>query len=118
MDDAASAWHQRPAGPGPLGLDARIAANVRALRTQRRWRQLDLAVAAGWSHAAVVALEAGQLRLTVSDAVALCTALQVPLAVLVEGAEEGAVLGLAPWGTRASAGPRAAGRPQDDARSA
>ena len=84
----------RTEGREPLSLDAVISDNVRALRTERRWRQQDLAVAAGWPRAAVVAIEGGQRRLTVRDAVVLCTVLQVPLAVLINGADEGAALGL------------------------
>ena len=94
MNYAVSTAPQRAAGQEPLRLDEIISSNVRALRTERRWRQQDLAVAAGWSRAAVVALEGGQRRLTIRDAVVLCTVLQVPLAVLLDGAEEGAALGL------------------------
>jgi DNA-binding XRE family transcriptional regulator len=100
--------HQTLANPRRLGrppessrirhsgaLDAVIAERLRALRTSRGWRPLDLAVAAGWSHATVVAVEAGQKRLTVRDAAAICRVLGVPLQALVEGAEaEARALGL------------------------
>lgn len=75
-------------------LDGLMSDKVRTLRIARGWRQLDLAVAAGWSRATVVAVEGGVKRLTVRDAAVLCRVLQVPLAVLVEGAEETAALGL------------------------
>jgi transcriptional regulator with XRE-family HTH domain len=76
-------------------LDVLIGEKVRQLRTGRRWRPVDLAVAAGWTHAAVLALEAGHTRLTIRDAAALCRALQVPLSALLEGAEtEALALGL------------------------
>lgn len=77
-------------------LDAVIAERLRAIRTSRGWRPLDLAVAAGWSHASVLAVEAGQRRLTVRDAAVVCRVLQVPLTALLEGAEaEASDLGLA-----------------------
>ncbi len=80
------------------GLDAVVPDRVRALRTSRGWRQLDLAVAAGWAHATVAAVEAGERRLTLRDAAVLCSVLQVPLVSLIHGAEEITVLGLAPAG--------------------
>lgn len=79
----------------PSSLDAVIADRVRALRTSRGWRQLDLAVAAGWSRATVAAVEAGHKRLTIRDAAVLCRVLCVPLAALLEGAAEAGALGLA-----------------------
>jgi ribosome-binding protein aMBF1 (putative translation factor) len=87
----------RSAGAGDRhngALDALIAERVRALRTSRGWRSLDLAVAAGWSHASVLAVEAGDKRVTIRDAAALCRVLQVPLVSLLEGAEEATALGL------------------------
>lgn len=75
-------------------LDAIVAERVRALRTGRGWRPLDLAVAVGWSHATVLAVEAGDKRLTIRDAAALCSVLRVPLLSLLEGAEEASALGL------------------------
>ena len=84
--------------PAPVqaasGLDVRISERIRELRTSRGWRQQDLAVAAGWARATVVALETNQKRLTVRDAAVLCRVLRVPLAALVEGAAEAEVLGL------------------------
>ena len=57
---------------------------------------MDLAIAAGWSHASVLAVEAGQKRLTIRDAAVVCRVLQVPLSALLEGAEaEVSALGLA-----------------------
>ena len=75
-------------------LDEVVPGNVAALRGRRGWRQQDLAVAAGWSRTAVVEVEAGRRRLTLRDAAVLCRVLQVPLAVLVQGAVEGDALGL------------------------
>ena len=90
-----SDWSSRVRRRGNGALDAAIAERMRAIRTSRGWRPLDLAVAAGWSHAAVLAVEAGQKRLTVRDAAAVCRALQVPLSALLEGAEAEAMsLGL------------------------
>ncbi len=90
-------WSSRVRDRRSDALDALIAERVREFRTGRGWRPLDLAVAAGWSHAAVLALEAGQKRLTVRDAAAVCRALQVPLGALLEGAEvEATALGLPP----------------------
>jgi transcriptional regulator with XRE-family HTH domain len=71
-----------------------ISTNLRTLRMRRGWRQQDLAVAAGWSRATVSAIEAGEKRLTVRDAAALCRVLRVPLAALVDGADEADALGL------------------------
>jgi len=76
------------------GLDDVVPGNVRALRTARGWRQQDLAVAAGWSRAAVVDVEEGRRRLTLRDAAVLCRVLHVPLAALLDGADDTAVLGL------------------------
>lgn len=81
-----------PAAPG--SLDVVISDSVRRLRAGRGWRQQDLAAAAGWSRATVVAVEAGHKRLTVRDAAVLCKVLRVPLATLVEGAPEAEALGL------------------------
>ncbi len=94
MKNAVSASQLWTKGPGSRSMDAVISDNVRALRIERRWRQQDLAVAAGWSRASIVAIEGGERRLTVRDAVVLCRILQVPLTVLLDGAEEGAALGL------------------------
>jgi len=76
------------------GLDDVVPGNVRALRTARGWRQQDLAVAAGWSRAAVVDVEEGRRRLTLRDAAVLCRVLHVTLSALLDGADEAAVLGL------------------------
>lgn len=92
-----SGWSARVADRRNSGLDALIAERLRAIRLSRGWRPLDLAVAAGWSHASVLAVEAGQKRLTVRDAAAVCRALQVPLSALLEGADaEASALGLPP----------------------
>lgn len=94
VKNAVSPFPLRTEGRQSGTLDAVISDNVRALRIQRRWRQQDLAVAAGWPRAAVVAIEGGHRRLTIRDAAVLCTVLQVPLATLIDGADERPALGL------------------------
>lgn len=71
--------------PDVSGLDAVVAGNVRALRARKRWRQADLAEALGWSRSVVAALEAGERRVTLADAAALCSAFDVGLPVLCLG---------------------------------
>jgi ribosome-binding protein aMBF1 (putative translation factor) len=80
-------WSAGPRERSSGALDGLIAERVRAIRTSRGWRPLDLAIAAGWSQASVLAVEAGQKRLTVRDAAVVCRVLQVPLSALLEGAE-------------------------------
>jgi transcriptional regulator with XRE-family HTH domain len=64
-----------------------IAANVRAQRAFRRWRQADLADRLGWDRSHVGHLESGQRSVRADDLPALCRALDVPLAKLCDGAE-------------------------------
>ena len=98
VDNAVPDARSSTAARGP-SLDAVVSGNVLALRTQRRWRQQDLAVAAGWPRAVVAAIEAGDRRLTLREAAVLCAVLRVPLATLVAGASEASVLGLQVAGT-------------------
>ena len=72
----------------PEELDALVAANVRAARARRRWRQEDLADEMDWSRPSVAALEGGTRRVRLADAVALCTALQIDLRELLHGVPE------------------------------
>ena len=73
-------------GVKPEELDALIAGNVRAARARLRLRQEDLADDMGWSRPTVSSVEAGSRRVTVADAVALCTALEITLRDLLQGA--------------------------------
>jgi transcriptional regulator with XRE-family HTH domain len=70
-----------------LELSDHIAANVRAERARKRWRQVDLAEAMGISAATVSDLEAGKRKVSTNDLVPLCRALNVTMTSLVRGAE-------------------------------
>jgi transcriptional regulator with XRE-family HTH domain len=63
------------------------AANVRAERSRRRWTQAELAEKLGWSASKVSALEAGQRRITIDQAIDLCRALEIPLVRLLQDAD-------------------------------
>jgi transcriptional regulator with XRE-family HTH domain len=91
-DQEQHVMHER--GRASRGVDAVVPDNLRRLRARRRWRQQDLAAAAGWARATVVAVEGGQRRLTLRDAAALCRALDVPLGELLYGSDDADVLGL------------------------
>jgi transcriptional regulator with XRE-family HTH domain len=67
-------------------LDALVAGNVRAHRAKRRLTQQELADEMGWSRASLLALENESRRVTLSDVVDLCRALDIPLVELVRGA--------------------------------
>lgn len=75
----------------PEEVDKLIGANVRGTRSRLRMRQEDLADAMGWSRRTVTTLEAGNRRVTVSDVMLLCEALEVDLAELLRGAPDGAL---------------------------
>lgn len=66
-----------------------IAANVRAERARRGWTQADLAARLGWERAAVGFVEQGRRPIRVGDLPRLCAAFGVPLARLLDGAEQG-----------------------------
>jgi transcriptional regulator with XRE-family HTH domain len=85
-------------GMEPEELDALVAANVRAARARRRFRQEDLADEMGWSRQTVSTVEAGTRRVTLADEVALCAALQIDLRELLQGASAEAfqALGIPP----------------------
>ncbi len=79
------------------GLDALVSDNVRAARARLRIRQADLAERLGWSRASVASLEDRRRRVTLADAVGLCSALGLTLTELLdgrEGAEARRALGL------------------------
>lgn len=63
-----------------------IAANVRAERVRRRWRQVDLGRRMGWSISQVSALETGGRAVHAGDLPLLCRVFDVPLAALLFGA--------------------------------
>lgn len=81
----------------PDEVDTLIGANVRGIRSRLRMRQEDLADAIGWARRTVTTLEAGDRRVTMSDVMLLCEALEVDLAELLRGAPADALrrLGLA-----------------------
>jgi len=68
-------------------LDAVIAGNVRAIRARRRLPQDDLDADLGWARPAVSTVEAGATRITIADAIELCSVLKVSLGELLDGAE-------------------------------
>ncbi|HET9656278.1 MAG TPA: helix-turn-helix transcriptional regulator [Kineosporiaceae bacterium] len=68
-------------------LSDAIAANVRAERARRRWKQEELASRAGMSRTTVGDIEAGKRKVTADYLPGLCRALDVPLATLVAGAD-------------------------------
>lgn len=73
-----------------------IAANVRAERGRRKWRQVDLAERLGWSGQTVSDLENGKRAVFAADLPNLCRAFGVSLAKLADGAagEDLTALGL------------------------
>jgi transcriptional regulator with XRE-family HTH domain len=72
----------------PEEMDALIAGNVRAARARTRLRQEDLADEMGWPRATVTNLESGTRRVTLAEAVQLCTALHLSLRELLHGAPQ------------------------------
>ena len=68
--------------------DRVIAANLRALRARRGLRQIDLATATGLSRPTIATLEKGSRRVTVADAIALCSALGVGVGTLLQGDQD------------------------------
>lgn len=77
---------------GPFGVahdtDQVIAANLRALRARQGIRQIDLAQLTGLSRPTIAALEKGSRRVTVADAIALCSALGVGVGALLQGDQD------------------------------
>ena len=66
-----------------------IAANVRAERGRRHWRQVDLAQRLGCSNQTVSDLENGKRAVLASDLPNLCKAFGITLAKLADGADPG-----------------------------
>lgn len=64
-----------------------IAANVRAERARRKWKQSDLADLLGWERASVGHLESGRRSVKASDLPALCRAFGISLDALIAGAD-------------------------------
>jgi transcriptional regulator with XRE-family HTH domain len=64
-----------------------LANNVRAERSRRKLRQVDLAERLGWMGVTVSELETGRRTITAADLPKLCRALGVTLAKLTEGAD-------------------------------
>jgi transcriptional regulator with XRE-family HTH domain len=64
-----------------------LARGVRAERSRRGWRQSDLAERCGWSMDTVSAIERGVRRVDFDDALKLCRALEVPVKILLQGAD-------------------------------
>jgi len=69
-------------------IDQVIAANLRALRARQGIRQIDLATLTGLSRPTIAALEKGSRRVTVADAIALCSALGVGVGALLQGDQD------------------------------
>lgn len=74
-------------GVEPDEMDAVIAGNVRAQRARLQLRQEDLADEMGWSRPVISAIETGNRRITLPDAVALCRVLQIDLRQLLAGVD-------------------------------
>jgi transcriptional regulator with XRE-family HTH domain len=64
-----------------------IANNVRAERSRRKWRQVDLAERIGWSETTVGDLEQGRRKVWAGDLPLLCRAFGITLAKLADGAD-------------------------------
>jgi transcriptional regulator with XRE-family HTH domain len=73
-----------------------VARNIRLERSNRRWKQEQLAEMLGWETATVLALESGTKRLNMEAVPALCRVFGISLAKLIDGAdpEDLAALGL------------------------
>ena len=84
----ARALRARDHAPMAHDTDQVIAANLRALRARQGIRQIDLAKLTGLSRPTIAALEKGSRRVTVADAIALCSALGVSVGALLQGDQE------------------------------
>lgn len=72
----------------PRNTDKVIAANVRALRARQGLRQIDLAQLTKLSRPTIAGIEKGSRRVTVADAIVLCSALGVGVGDLLQGDQD------------------------------
>ena len=82
-----SRWRLGPMLRVVAKLSDYLARGVRAERSRRGWRQSDLAERCGWSMDTVSAIERGVRRVDFDDALKLCRALEVPVVILLQGAD-------------------------------
>src|ERR671938_74072 len=85
--NASTARHALPMICAMAKLSDYLARGVRAERSRRGWRQSDLAERCGWTMDTVSAIERGVRRVDFDDALKLCRALEVPVKVLLQGAD-------------------------------
>jgi transcriptional regulator with XRE-family HTH domain len=71
----------------PRTLSDHVAAAVRAERARRHWTQAHLAELTGLARQTVADIEGCKRQVTVNHLVAFCRALDVPLSVLIAGAD-------------------------------
>lgn len=78
-------------------IAAVFAANVRAERARRGWRQRELAERTGWSIDTISDIEGGRRRVGIEDVPRLCRAFDVTIVRLLDGApdEDMRAMGLA-----------------------
>lgn len=88
--DSYSARLRRRAPQSELGtaLRQQLAANLRRLRTEKGWTQVDLANVSGLGRAFISQVERGHFSVTLETIGALCTALAVTPAMLIQSADE------------------------------
>lgn len=80
-------WLSRADADHVPTLSDAIAANVRAERARRRWRQEDLAERTGLSRSTIGYIESGRVKVTADYIPALCRAFELPLSDLASGAD-------------------------------
>jgi transcriptional regulator with XRE-family HTH domain len=70
-------------------LGAIVAANIRAERARRRWKQAELAarLGVGWDQSKISDVEGGRREVRLGELPGFCRALDVPLLKLLEGTE-------------------------------
>jgi transcriptional regulator with XRE-family HTH domain len=64
-----------------------VASSVRAERARRHWTQAELATRTGLSRTTIGDIEVGRRQVTANHLPLFCRALDVPLSVLVAGAD-------------------------------
>lgn len=62
-----------------------VAANMRAERARKKWRQSDLAEALGVATSTVSEMESGRRKIGLDDLVPLCRVLEADMRVFVRG---------------------------------